>query len=368
MATLSSFFGSSGGGGAAGVASTFRVFYETGSMTIPSCAVFAAYGVMGGGGLSNAGSGFDSATCRCSGGGGGFSWKEAAQTCASDFTVCAVVGNSGCLCLCCDRQVLNCCGGFSCVSGFSGGNICASGACGQYPGIGYGGDITNCGGHGGMCTKNNYGGAGAGGLYGQGGSPRAGPAGAGFGSGGGGGGAQITDMMIVFGCCQKCMFCQGPAMGGGGGTDGSIRSGGSGLSGSGGYGGAAGNGGGCQSSSAGYGPSGGLIPQYTLCGYSQAKTFLSASGGGGGADEGCYGQFFGGQSGAPGGGGGSGYATAGDGGFGAGGASSTQCCGTYYMGNSGVGGGAPSNICNGEARTGKPGQGIAVVEYWVTTS
>ncbi len=368
MATLSSFFGSSGGGGAAGVASTFRVFYENGSMTVPSCASFAAYGVIGGGGLGNVGSSFDGAGCRCSGAGGGFSWKEAAQVCASDFTVCAKVGNSGCTCLCCNTQILSCCGGPSCVCGFSGGVICAIGACGQYPGTGSGGDINNSGGWGGQCTMQQFGGGGAGGLYGQGGSPRAGAGGGGFGSGGGGGGSVCDQMGICMSCCQKCMFCEGYPMGGGGGSDGSQRAGGAGLSGIGGYGGSAGNGSGCLSGSAGHAPSGGLIPQYTLCGYSQAKTFLSASGGGGGADIGCYGQFFGAQSGAPGGGGGSGYAMSGNGGFGAGGGSTTQCFGIYAMGYSGIGGGAASNICNGEARTGKPGQGIAVVEYWVTTS
>ena len=394
MATLSSFFGSSGGGGAAGIASTFRVFYETGSMTVPSCAVFAAYGVIGGGG--GYGSPCDQCCCcRRSGGGGGFSWKEASQSCASNFTVCAIVGAAACRCAPNNDVACGCfcfcnngAGGNSCVCGFSGGTICATGggasSCGCNAGMGNGGDINHCGGRGGYYGQ-YLGGGGAGGLYGQGGDVHQGQGGGGFGSGGGGGGGGTTDPRTID--CNVTNVTQGDAChapictacGGVGGSRGSCINGGAGLSGVGGNQGFLAT---CHSSPAGGMfsnlPTGGLIPQYTACGYSQAKTFLSASGGGGASNNmyqsnSCCGASSA-QSGAPGGGGGgtnnchpTDGKAAGNGGFGAGGGA--HWCGGKNNGVSGIGAGAPAG--RGDSNLfvpGTPGQGIAVVEYWVTMS
>lgn len=385
MATLSSFFGSSGGGGAAGVASTFRVFYETGSMTVPSCAVFAAYGVIGGGGaFANACK--SCCCCRRSGGGGGFSWKEASQSCASNFTVCAIVGAAACQHPCCCHCICSQ-GGSSCVSGFSGGTICATGGgslnnCGCNAGMGYGGDINNCGGRGGY-WEYYLGGAGAGGLYGKGGDVHLGPGGGGFGSGGGGGGGGHQSVRLLqcdIANVSQNEFCIAPitsALGGGGGGRGDCINGGPGLSGPGGFINAYTN---CCNNARGIDaeqPKGGLIPQYTMCGYSQAKTFLSASGGGGaiGFTNGNSNlSFMAAQTGAPGGGGGAHCISnqgdgkgGGTGGFGAGGGSSSEC--DRAPGSSGIGAGAAGLSSNSvEWLAGRAGQGIAVVEYWVTTS
>lgn len=384
MATLSSFFGSSGGGGAAGVASTFRVFYETGSMTIPSCAVFAAYGVIGGGGMYGSPC-QNCCCCRRSGGGGGFSWKEAAQTSGTEDTICVIVGNAACRCYNSCWNVASQ-GGASCISGLSGGTICATGGgasnCGCNAGMGAGGDINSCGGRGGYYGY-YLGGAGAGGLYGKGGDVHQGQGGGGFGSGGGAGaGGQMTAECCscdvgnvtqnVYAGCVICTSCGGP-----GAMRGTCNGGGSGLSGTGGsfviHANCCGN----VGSIAMEAPTGGLVPQYTMCGYSQAKTFLSASGGGGHAAWSNIGYWcrnvIPGQNGAPGGGGGTGNAqageliTAGNGGFGAGGGASSPCNNSH--GRSGIGAGAPTGYGSSvEFIPGEAGQGVAVVEYWVTTS
>lgn len=395
MATLSSFFGSSGGGGAAGVASTFRVFYETGSMTVPSCAVFAAYGVIGGGGaFANVCA--NCCCCRKSGGGGGFSWKEAAQSCASNFTVCAIVGAAACRCATTSGCACGCyclcnggLAGTSCICGFSGGTICATGGgqsnCGCNAGMGSGGDINSCGGRGGYWSY-YLGGGGAGGLYGKGGDVHQGAGGGGFGSGGGAGGGGTQGIETI--SCDVTNVTQGDAChppiftacgGAGGGQRGAMINGGSGLSGTGGMTGVFST---CHASPSGgmfsNEPTGGLIPQYTMCGYSQAKTFLSASGGGGASidlynantNKGGHSA----QGGAPGGGGGGVKAchpqngqVAGNGGFGAGGGSNH--CDCFQNGTSGIGAGAPSsNAPSDRWVAGQAGQGIAVVEYWVTTS
>lgn len=378
MATLSSFFGSSGGGGAAGIASTFRVFYETGSMTVPSCAVFAAYGVIGGGGICNGCSVPE--CCRNSGGGGGFSWKEATQTCASDFTVCAIVGGGGC------NHPCNCCtvlrqGQASCICGFSGGTICATGGSCWSPGSGSGGDINTSGGRGGFSQSQGMGGGGAGGLLGDGGSPNSSTGGGGYGSGGGGGGGNERSIVCNLHCsvlnarCCCAVFYRG-ACGGAGGSAGVKGNGGSGLAGTGGIRTFVVQ---CNATETAamseQAPTGGMIPQYTMCGYSQAKTFLSAAGGGGaasGLDGACAKCFYFGQAGAPGGGGGgvstsTGRPVAGAGGFGAGGGGGSSCCDA--PGPAGIGGGAANNNNGNQYLTsGLAGQGIAVVEYWVTTS
>lgn len=382
MATLSSFFGSSGGGGAAGVASTFRVFYETGSMTVPSCAVFAAYGVMGGGGVCPRQT-VNCFVCIRGGGGGGFSWKEATQTCASDFTVCAIVGAAGEVCGGTSCYTVKNQGGASCITGFSGGTICATGGSCYVPGAGSGGDINTCGGCGAGGRCHSMGGSGAGGLYGNGGSACSGRGGGGFGSGGGAGASQYSGYEDV-----QCAECSGlwcrifPSQGGGGGQAGNKFNGGSGLSGRGGVGQILFSHRDCCHTSMGsavYPPEGGMIPQYTMCGYSQAKTFLSASGGGGGGFCLCHcvnpmaDTVPGGQQGAPGGGGGwhGGGTVAGapNGGFGAGAGSvacSTSECG--LKGKGGIGAGANVQFTGADACSGEAGQGIAVVEYWVTTS
>jgi hypothetical protein len=146
---------------------------ETGSVTIPAGVCYVAYTVMGAGNCSCA------AAC-AGGGGGGFSHYDGALSCSSAFDVCAKVGIS-----------CNGCGCSTCVSGFSTGTICASGAVNSNVGCGVGGLINTCGG----TTGGSFGGGGgAGGIFGNGGNGGAGSSatiiggGGGMGSGGGGGG------------------------------------------------------------------------------------------------------------------------------------------------------------------------------------
>jgi hypothetical protein len=375
MANLSQFFGSAVTAGGVNTTSTMRVFSETGSYSIPASAVYAAYGVMGGGGT------FSQATAECrvcqkSGGGGGFSFKEGAQ--AGADTICAVIGQGG-------RPQANCPvqmasqGGTTCISGFDAGTICATGGCCNCPGSGSGGDINTNGGYGGLYEA-NLGGGGAGGLYGNGGDARSGGGGGGFGSGGGGGGGIWELVCCQPSPCQSCCF--GPdvgngaywrnAQGGGGGQMGGFFSGGNGLNGSGGsfsFFATCNNCGvgGLQTERA----TGGYIPQYTKCGYSQAKTYFAAAGGGGAGVCVSVQQTSSGISvadGAPGGGGGRAFSCHGEykgghGGFGAGGGGGTA---NSSGGSSGFGGGASMYCYDGSSDLfgGIGGQGVAVIEFW----
>jgi len=375
MSTLSQFFGSaSTGGGASNATSVMRVFTTTGSLTLPSNTVYVAYGALGGGGQWSQNSA-TSQEQRRSGGGGGFAFKEGEHS--GSATVCAIVGAAGQPCECCliQRKTQ---GGTSCVSGFTPGTICATNGCCFCAGCGVGGDINTCGGRGAYNTSCG-GGAGAGGLFGNGGSPNHSSGGGGYGSGGGGGAGRSTCVTVT--CADAVCFSCNPdlpmreyAEGGGGGQAGSQWNGGSGLAGIGGrsshFGTCANCGvGGLQLNEA----QGGYIPQYTICGYSQAKTYFAAAGGGGGtmyagAAETLSKGYVG--NGAPGGGGG-GHNThctegsAGQGGFGAGGGGGT--CGNSG-GLPGFGGGSSTNqfedgsssICGGPS-----GQGVVAVEYWV---
>lgn len=374
MSTLSQFFGSaSTGGGASNATSVMRVFTTTGSLTLPTNTVYVAYGAMGGGGQYSQNSATSQAQKR-SGGGGGFAFKEGEHS--GTATICAIVGAAGEPCECCIIQRKTQ-GGTSCVTGFTPGTICATNGCCWCAGCGVGGDINTCGGRGGY-NGHCLGGAGAGGLFGNGGSPNHSPGGGGFGSGGGGGSGYNNELSAT--CADACCFsCNtGPmvhnAQGGGGGQPGSMWKGGSGLAGMGGrsshFSTCANCGvGGLQINEA----QGGYIPQYNICGYSQAKTYFAAAGGGGGgmyagAEHTLQKGYLG--NGAP-GGGGAGHNThctdgsAGNGGFGAGAGAGT--CGNYG-GQPGFGGGSSTmrfedgttGICGG-----KSGQGVVAVEYWV---
>ena len=347
MSTLSQFFPTGAGAGEENT-SGFRLFNTTGSYTLPAGVCEVAYAVIGGGsgrvGFCQPGA----ATYYIGGGGGGFAFKEGLLSCGSTFTVCAVVaaptacaGSGACIY-----------GGTSCLSGFSTGTICATGAkscitaCNPQSGqccavgCGIGGDINTCGGHGG-CARSNSGcggGGGAGGIFGNGGQggnnsssccPGNAPlgGGGGYGSGGGGGGAEyLCPIGNTFGC--------GGSGGAGLGADGK-NTGGSSWSG--------GAGGTCSS-----GPTSGFYVSYTDSGkYSQSKTFLAASGGGGWGGS-CLGNSgaFAGHGGASGGGAGVG----GSGGFGGGGSGQSDSCG-------GIGGGS------GHCGT-RGGCGFAIIEWW----
>jgi len=174
MSTLSQFFNSAASSGAGGVS----YFGTSGTLTVPSDVTYIAYGAMGAGARG-------SCVNRCGAAGGGFSWWEGPVNCGSPFTITATVGASGPT------------GGTSIVSG--GPNmICATGGQTTAGGIGYCGLINTCGGIGSCyytvcwdgyrtcyrcCVIN---GGGAGGLMGNGGNSQA-FGGGGFGSGGGGG-------------------------------------------------------------------------------------------------------------------------------------------------------------------------------------
>ena len=373
MATLSSFFGSASTGGGGQTTGTMRVFTKTGSMTLPSDTVYAAYGALGGGGTCVGA--FDNGCSRRSGGGGGFTFKEGAHT--GSATICVVVGDAARYCSNCLSQACSQ-GGTTYICGFDAGNVCATGGSCYVPGCGAGGDINTCGGCGGSCGC-SLGGAGAGGLYGNGGSSNAAPGGGGMGSGGGGGGGGPGARM----CCTNSYFVNAgrncalmnSAEGGGGGQPGQYINGGNGLNG---IGGMAATASGCTGYNANVPamttqlPTGGYIPQYGRCGYYQSKTYFAAAGGGGASRICLYpnGHYeMNPQSGAPGGGGGGHcQSTCGDakdpgnGGFGAGAGGTIGISASQ----SGFGAGA-ATFCYDTAimQGGQAGQGVAVVEYWV---
>jgi len=175
MSTLSQFFNSAASSGAGGVS----YFGTSGSLTVPSDVTYIAYGAMGAGARG-------SCVNRCGATGGGFSWWEGAVNCASPFNLTVTVGSAGAN------------GGTSIVSGGP-TTICATGGLSTgVGGIGYCGLINTCGGIGSCyyvvsCTYPRwyyccyiYAGGGAGGLMGNGGNAQT-LAGGGFGSGGGGG-------------------------------------------------------------------------------------------------------------------------------------------------------------------------------------
>jgi len=421
MSNLSSFFGGGGTAGAslfAGADSVLTVASENTSVTVPSSAEYIAYGVIGGGGsagnyCANAPSRF---LMELSGGGGGFSYADGPISEPAPFNACAVVGAGGlfdpypgpvpywptCLTAPQFRVEPTSPGGDSCITGIPLGVICATGgthcvscadlsgpgcitpdSCfGQVGGVGSGGDINTCGGdtyntihpgfvccYGGLPQEVYYqenGGGGAGGLLGNGGH-----------------GAIINFLQAnpSPNCYTGCV-----AQGGGGGMPGSGLLG-RGASnpfdnsrgGGGGYGSGGGAGSGCQASpsqrcNAGSGGAGLLgrgatasesfacpgpvvMPGFGVVGetgyftgftkdgrLSQGKTYLGAAGGG------SYFYLPAGQ-----GGGGSGCGLAG---FGGGGG---------YGNDGGFGGGGAGNISRASSKDVKGGQGVAIVEYWVSS-
>lgn len=317
MSTLSQFFNSTTTSGAGGV----TYFGTSGSLTVPSDVTYIAYGAIGAGSCGSI------PGAAGSGAAGGFSWGESAVNCASPFNLTVTVGSSSAN------------GGFSSVTGGP-TTICATGGLSTCTGgIGYGGVINTCGGvgcytptgsgYGTGCYKYCYrSGGGAGGLFGNGGAA-GNLGGGGFGSGGGGG------------------YNAGYA-----GTFG-VPNGGSGLNGDVG--------------------SPGFAVNYNLNGkLSQAKTFLSASGGGAGIKN-IFGHpggvccFF-----SPAGAGGGGTSTFAAG-FG-GGAGSYNGNGTAVLAGCGGGGNSSAyyfcNCVDGYAQRSAiyscaaGGNGFVAVEYW----
>lgn len=396
MSSLSQFFPQASGGSGGG--SFVRIFNATGSMSIPADAAYLAYVAIGGGG-----GGAVSTSGNLGGAGGGFSYMEGPNT-SGAHTICAIVGagGKGGGCVICNTdaggtgQSLGCHGGNSCVTGISPGNICATGGrrgednttfpCG---GTGSGGIINTRGGGGQdlCCNSQCIGGYrftaghGAGGLQGNGGiggfAIAAG--GGGFGSGGGGGGGGLACIRTKGqsggwlcvkhrwpggrGSLSQCAgtYSQPHTYGSPGYSATTPRS----ISGN----------NECQTVllAAENGVSG-FYAGYALCGYSQIKTFVSASGSGGdGSASEASGQRAG-DGGAGGGGGGSGSESGrgGNGGFGGGGGS-TCCGGTsnanwFAMGGgdggigAGGGGGDAGSACC--SRGGNGGNGLVMVEYW----
>jgi hypothetical protein len=334
MSTLSQFFGKGNITGSRHV-----IVQSTQNVLIPSNVKYVAYAVMGAGSSGSSFPPLSPSVGSIGGPGGGFSYREGAVSCASNFNACVIIGGVGCHCT---RTVSSITGLCSPTSGVTA--ICASSGYTcvcivpppginfslNFAGIGYLGNINSNGG----CAQINCatpnsrfgnGHGGAGGLYGPGGNggvslgPSLGQGnngGGGFGSGGGGGGSQGFT---------------GPP---GSGTDAGTSAQGAG----------GGNPGYCAfSSSAGIGGVGlaggpgtpGYIIQYAACGYSQGKTYFAAAGGGGNR---CF-------SGGAGGGGG---ACNGDGGFGAG--------GSGPLGGSPFGGGGGTMDVAGKS--------IAMIEWW----
>ena len=377
MSTLSQFFNSAASSGAGGVS----YFGTSGSLTVPSDATYIAYGAMGAGSSSNINSWVVSG-----GAGGGFSWWEGAVNCASPFNLTVTVGSAGAN------------GGTSIVSGGP-NTVCATGGLSTgVGGIGYCGLINTCGGTGcvkcynySCCNPDGYGpgtyviqcarsisAGGSGGLLGDGGpgsqynifvpsttscdSCAGGvQAGGGFGSGGGAGASGYFVQCATINSCgndyYRCCYQVLGAQGGGGGQPGSNGLAGNGLN--------------------GVAGTPGYAVNYNLNGkLSQAKTFLSASGGGAtagcGATVGTSGSNWAyvipaastGSAGAGGGGAGSQR-----GGFGGGGGScSAGGCGggggiaCYYYN---VGPGARISAGGSIVCSPNPGgNGFVAVEYW----
>jgi hypothetical protein len=310
MSTLSQFFGGGGtttGLGLASTGSQLAIVGATQNVAIPSNVKYVAYAVMGAGSCAYGNNGL------CSGGGGGFSYREGCISCGSPFNACVIIGGPGTNSSRSTSSITGLCNSTSGVSA-----ICATSGLGICLGIGYLGIINNPGGCG-FCNSEpsggNSGGGGAGGLLGKGGNVDPGPCsgGGGFGSGGGGGGGRFG------------------SEGGGGGSRGSGNPS------------ASGDGGGGLAGSAGI-P--GYIVQFVTRGdYSQGKTYFAAAGGGG---RGCTGFPTSTMGYSAGAGGGGGYRGAGGFGGGAGG---------QVVDGAGFGGGAA--ISSGAA-----GGSIAMIEWF----
>jgi hypothetical protein len=335
MSTLSQFFGA-GGGGFNGIGlstgSAFELVTSTKNVAIPSNVKYVAYAVMGQGGdacnrIIGDSPEYPGCGTRCSGGGGGFSYREGAISCGSPFNACVIIGAS--------TSITNLCNPSSGVTA-----ICATRGCFN-GGTGYLGLINTSGGNG-ICTCGgpsasnvgvNWGGGGAGGIYGNGGNGTCNGGGGGFGSGGGGG---------SLGC------------GGGFGSPSQSTAGGNGLAGRGASGAP-----GCNALAA----EPGFIVQFTRCGqYSQGKTFFAAAGGGGsnyapaaaGGGGGSWPTSFPQSSGGFGGGSGSGRGPAVPAGL-------ALSCSTEQN-NFGGGAGAASAFSCPSCASG--GAAIAMIEWW----
>ncbi len=409
MSTLSQFFNPSIGTTNVG---NFRLFDSSGTVTVPSSAVYIAYAALGGGSTAYSfasetlvtpfpAQSYSQTRIVASGSGGGFSYNDGTITMPAPVTATVTIGASG--------NSTGGAAGNTSITGIPLGSIFGNGGSPGNTGGGTssGGIINTSGGPGKGFTVNTgpagppgapayanvfvFSGGGAGGLYSDGGSgtglefPNASPLTLNNVGGGGAGGS-------------------GGGTGGNFGVSGTGRPGMSGLAGIGGVGSAG------TTTISNINGTPGYIIQYNSRGnFSQVKTFFAAAGGGGGGNLSGPGYPAAGHGGAGGGGGSmtatggpavTSYGTSGDGGFmGGGGAGAGYVGGgpttggptnvgnnynsSYFSGNGGRGGGGGSTFMslanppspapgpgaggNTAYQTGGTGgKGVAGIEWWNT--